>query len=506
MPDVDVSPYARIGQVNTNNLLGPLATIAHVQNLQNQNALFQQEFAAKKALGPLAQQSVGPDGKMDWDKFIFLTSIHPDASFLAPHIAAEVSQRKLTDAATIKETMQTGIMKMGVVANIAGAAADSLPKNDQPLGEEGYRTLVSHAATAYGLKDQKGNDLIPNKEIIGMLSRVQGMTNNQAAALLHQTAQASQSASEQANNHVIDMEGARDQNGNTRPVWLDKLRGTRTMLGGGEGNVAGIPGAQPGAVPGPSASPSAQLMPDYSAPQGAPTSAPAPAPTSAESEPAPESRWTFGHAGPVELAERKDMADYRVQVNENAKTAMNMKNVMFEAKELLNNFSPDRAGEFRTEVARWMRAAHVSEDLVRRVQYGDVGSAVAFNKLMVFAATQWMSAANSGNAKARSLLEWDRFQHSFVNLNTDPDAITKMFDFMNFQADLAIQEQKGYQNWRSRNQDERQWPAVWTGIQAKLSDQHFNSEERKRSLNPTPTQPNFTPPPRPAGVDLGNVP
>jgi hypothetical protein len=499
MPDVDVSPYARIGQVNTNNLLGPLATIAHVQNLQNQNALFQQEFAAKKALGPLAQQSVGPDGKMDWNKFIFLTSIHPDASFLAPHIASEVSQREFTDAATIKETMQTGIMKMGVIANIAGAAADSLPKNDEPLGEEGYRTLVSHTANAWGLKDQKGNDLIPNKQIIGMLSRIQGMTNNQARALLLQTAQASQSASEQANNHVIDMDGARDENGNTRPVWVDKLRGTATMLGGGPSNISGIPGAQQGAVSGPSASPSAQWMPGASAPAGTPT--PAPAPT--EPAPAPESQWTIGHAGALEQGERKDMADYRVEVNENARTAVNMKNVMLEAKQLLNNFSPDRAGEFRTEVARWMRAAHVNEDIIKQVQYGDVGSAVAFNKLMVFAATQWMSAANSGNAKARSLLEWDRFQHAFPSLNMDTDAITKMFDFMNFQADLAIQEQHGYQKWRSRNLDARKWPDVWTGIQAKLSDQHFNSEERKRSLNPAPTtavQPNFTPPPRPADV------
>jgi hypothetical protein len=516
MPDVgqvDTSPYARIGQVNTNNLLGPLATIAHVQNLQNQNALFQQEFNARKALGPLAQESMGKDGQMDWNKFLTLTFIHPETAFIAPKIAAEVSQRKLTDAETLKQYIEIGKMQRGMAGSAALSLANSLPNDDKTVSPGaltgGFAELWAQTNPA------TGQPLVPREMLVGRLAQLNGKTNSQAKADLTQFAMGTASMESQLNRFEINPRGSFDENtGDYVSTITDRASGEVHELGRTpSGEMAPGRSVMPpqSAVPftgasGAGATAGALAGPAGVGEQGAVPGAPAAA---AQSEPAP-SRVHFGAPGPKSEKEFQDMAEYRTQVNNNAENARTMLDTMAEAKNLLKHFTPGLGSLFRQKVARAMeQVPGMPQEYIDAVMKGDVSSTIAFNKLMVTAATQWMAVANKGNSKARAVMEWQTFQHAYPGLESDEGAILKMFDFMEYQSKLAKQEQHGYQDWTDRHQDARKWPDVWTKIQEKISAQHFNSEERKRSLPPTPSiaiERPFTPPPRPAGVDLGNIP
>ena len=54
-----------------------LGKITNLQNAQNQNTQFQQAYAAKQALGQMAQQSVGADGQIDYDNLAKLAFSNP---------------------------------------------------------------------------------------------------------------------------------------------------------------------------------------------------------------------------------------------------------------------------------------------------------------------------------------------------------------------------------------------------------------------------------------------
>src|SRR5690348_12255714 len=102
MPQVlpaDANVYSSLGQGGAPpNLLGPMASYAGIQNALNQNALFQQTFRARQAMGPIAQQSIGPDGQMDWNKFAIGISTHPETAFMAPEILNQIASKKLVEA------------------------------------------------------------------------------------------------------------------------------------------------------------------------------------------------------------------------------------------------------------------------------------------------------------------------------------------------------------------------------------------------------------------------
>jgi hypothetical protein len=519
MADVDTSMYARIGQ-GSPNLLGPLADLSRIQLMQNQNALFQRDFAAKRALGEIAKLTTGPDGKTDWNKFLMHTAGDPRTGYMTLDVAKQVADRNLVDATAMKEAFQTGQMKQGAIGSAMLAAMERIPDNDDKAD---MKPVINSIGNIWGLKDQNDNPLISDKEAISRLTELgqQNMTNRQLRDYLHQHGTASIHISQQLDRYHFNPEGAYDDNGNLVPTMTDKIGGRTTTLGltqGAQSSMAGMRPNAAGMVPGAPA-------PEGAGPQdagqvlgraapgeggaaatGTSTGTSPPPPPLAAPAPAPgQNNIHIGRPGIQNQRENEEMADYRSQLNSAAAQAVGVRNMLSESRILLKGFVPGRTAEYRLEAARWLKDGGAPEAVVDTIMRGKMSDAAAFEKLVTAAATQWMAAINKDNAKVRAVQEWQQFQKVYPRITTDPDAIKKMFDFMDYQAKLVDQEQKSYTKWRNYGKKSTDFPAFWNGIAIKASNDFFGNQQRQRSLGGTPRAPDVTPPPRPAGVDLGDL-
>jgi hypothetical protein len=515
MADVDTSMYARIGQ-GSPNLLGPLADLSRIQLMQNQNALFQRDFAAKRALGEIAKLTTGPDGKTDWNKFLMHTAGDPRTGYMTLDVAKQVADRNLVDTQAMKEAFQTGQMKQGAIGSAMLAAIERIPDNEDKAD---MKPVINSIGNIWGLKDQNGNPLISDKEAISRLTELgqQGMTNRQLRDYLHQHGTASIHISQQLDRYHFNPEGAYDDNGNLVPTMTDKIGGRTTTLGLTQGAQSSMTGMRPNA---------AGMMPGAPAPEGAgpqdagqvlgraapgaggagATAPPPTAPPPASAEPPPgQNTWHIGKPGIQNQRENEEMADYRSQLNSAAGQAVGVRNMLSEARILLKDFVPGRTAEYRLEAARWLKDGGAPPGVVDMVMRGNMSSAAALEKLVTAAATQWMASVNKDNAKVRAVQEWKQFMKVYPSISTDPGAIKKMFDFMDYQAKLVGQEQAAYTDWRDHGKRSTDFPAFWNNVAMKASNSYFGNEQRQRSLGSTPSAPEVTPPPRPAGVDLGDL-
>lgn len=105
MPTLPVTQPQELGLTQPQNSMGNpienLQRLAATQNAMNQNALFQQQFQARRALGPMYQQSIDPQtGQVDLNKLGTLVGSNPTTAFMAPQIMNEAIQRQYTQTQT----------------------------------------------------------------------------------------------------------------------------------------------------------------------------------------------------------------------------------------------------------------------------------------------------------------------------------------------------------------------------------------------------------------------
>src|ERR1700676_1275900 len=151
MAEISTSMYPT--QPVPSNLLGMASQFAGTQNALNQNALFQQTFRARQAMGPLAQQSIGPDGQMDYNKFAVLLSAHPDTAFMAPDIINGMVQRQLTQQDTVAKSLSNAQSRADALGRYAGAA---VAKN--PNGQIDQSEVMGVAAQVHALHLDAGGE------------------------------------------------------------------------------------------------------------------------------------------------------------------------------------------------------------------------------------------------------------------------------------------------------------------------------------------------------------
>jgi hypothetical protein len=111
-PPQPINPLAVAGQV------------AGFQNAQNQNRLFQQEFAANKAYGDIIQQSTDPaTGQTDFNRANALAAQNPATAFRAPEFAAQAIQRQQAQTALDTAKLDQATKHFGIINNMFGALA-----------------------------------------------------------------------------------------------------------------------------------------------------------------------------------------------------------------------------------------------------------------------------------------------------------------------------------------------------------------------------------------------
>lgn len=463
----DPSVYSTLG-TNTPNMLGMVGQFAGAQNQLNQNQLFQQTIKARQALGPLMQQAVGPDGQVDYNKAGLLVSTNPDTAFMAPDILNQFAQKQLVQA----ETMKTNLDNFAKKQSAIGAAAYGLSQEKGDSVEpKDVMSKLTELMSAHGIEAP---------DAVAYMAGISGLKGPELNKHLQQLAMSSLRGGEMAGN--IDLQDTKDPNtGAPTKTFTNKLAGTAQTIGGPQ---QGAPTQGVSTAPG--AGPFQGVGPGTGGP-GSPGMHPA-----GGAQPQPQA--PIAPSGPTPFGPTPDKAaaidymgkEYYPQLVQAGQQATQAKQLMTEAKSLMTNFDPNRASEVRAGAARWLESIPgISKDTVANVAGGDVSNAQALQKLMIIAATQGMAQANKGNAAVRSVQEWQKFQEANPNITTDKNAITKMYDYMNFQADMTKQEQRSYDEYRSRpNADVTTWPAKWNDFATDQSQKYFASRAKNGLFGP----------------------
>lgn len=125
--DVDTSSYPKPGPpVNALQMAQQAVQLGQgATNLEKSNL----ELRALKAAGPLYQQSIGPDGKVDHEKFVSLVAKNPATAILAPQLVQQGFQNKNLDMEGLQKRLTLDITKNNQIGDTAMGLADQYGEN-----------------------------------------------------------------------------------------------------------------------------------------------------------------------------------------------------------------------------------------------------------------------------------------------------------------------------------------------------------------------------------------
>ena len=440
---INPSIVAGIG-ANQQNPLAMVSQFAGAQNALNQNQLFQQTFRARQALGPLAQQSVGPDGQMDWTKYGVLVSTHPDTAFMAPEILNNIAQKKLLDAETMNQELTGYEKRMGITANLAAAAYKD---PDVKTGSDLTR-MASDMLASGGIKDGNKQQLI---SWLTQMAPLQGPELKQRLGQFAMTQEAGRKALSDINGSFDPAMGFDPATNQVIPGWRSSVTGqANPMLPGGAQPQTT---AQPmPAAPGAGAAPAAPAGPTPSVPGGdpfAPGPPAQPAAPAAPAAPAPPN-FQFGQPGPAQEQKAKDIETMRAGYNNTSAHAAALQQVADQLQSALGKVKAGAGAEAYQEAAKLLQSLGVSNDTVDKVANGSLPAGqtaeTLATQLGTMAVRQLLLSQTGGKGSAGRLtnLEFGKIVDIFPHLDTDPRAATAIFNFIRRQNTIANAKATGF--------------------------------------------------------------
>lgn len=427
MPGIDASITAGIG---SGAQLDPMATLyrfAATQNALNQNALFQQTYRARQAMGPLAQQSVNPEtGEMDWNRFATLVSTHPDTAWMAPDVLNTITQKKLTDAQIVNQKLMAAEKRMSVTGPVLAAASVDPDVN------------VASDMGKYASELMSMGAFEKNSDAIRWLTNISPLKGADLRNQLRQMAASSQSGQEALGriNGQYTEALFHDANGNPAPGWMSTTMRSTTpavpfMGAGGQASATGAAAAPAPALAGGGAG---QAQPTAPAAPVAPSQ-----PTTMGGSP-----LTLGPVGPVAKAGLDTLSDYQKGVNDEATFAYKSEQLVGELRNALKGIKTGAGTSAYVEAAKLAQAFGVSDKYVDEVAGGNLGHLQEASKLMLRLATGDLRTALLPGAGRLTNTEFTAYREANPNWDTDPRAISKLLDFTHRMNMLAIRKSQSF--------------------------------------------------------------
>lgn len=457
------------------NPLNMIYKFAATQNALNQNALFQQTFRARQAMGPISQKAMqdatGPDGQPDMEKYYTNLAIgvstHPDTAFIAPDVLNGLANKRLIDAQTLNQKLESKTRQLGIASQVA---AGSLPDYDGSPGHDiGAVMSKIYAAGGFDSVDDM-------KKHIPWMAMMDGKPVAEQRAQLAQLARSMNQGAELSSkiNGVFTQNLYRDAQGNSYPGWASSVMGaTRPEMGGfGSGAPGGsLPPSQgfPGAGGAASGAPAL----------GGAVTTPAAVPQQQQAPSAPQ--LTLRQPGP----QLEESLKYGKSLDDAADYSQRFLNTTKEGEQLLNRAMTGRAIPTRLEIARWATSAGVDPKKVDEIAGGSANETQALAKIMLFIGTQSMRQANEGNAAVRSVQEWQKFIEANPNLANDPPAIRQMWSLMKQQSRMVVAEQAEYYNRRDSGGDLTTFRKDWNQYSDQKMDDYLRAVKDKDWSQPT---------------------
>jgi len=456
MPNpIDTSIYSRAVAPQANPL-GMIAQYAQTQNALNQNALFQQTFRARQALGGIMQQAVDPQtGQIDYNKAAVLGSTNPATAFIMPEVINQWTQRQLTQQQTVNAALEGQLKRFNAIGNAAaGLVAKGQGSSKVDLGD-----VISATAML------KGQGLLTGEDQMNFLTSI-GKDPGQIFTRLQQVAMQAQGAEKTLSGvygAISTPAGGYTQQG-TRNVY----GGTYTPLAGG--NIEHSPGPEafnaPQKVVNPltgaeSTAPRAAVMPMYgglgsqvSSPQaltsqgwspGMPPISGSPqgqapsqgqGPSQAQGGPSTQGPGVGVPTAisPYQGEALKDVATkYEPGLNDRVRQANQLLATMAQVKDELRDFKPGGGMSQFAELAKLAQAVGLPQSTVDQLasasKPGGLGSVQAAEKLFFGIGSQVAAQLIHNGGGRMTQTEWAQtLSKGSPNIDMDPRAVQAIFN------------------------------------------------------------------------------
>lgn len=411
LPGPNTEIYNQLGPDKPSSPLGMANEFMQLQQRGLANAQVEQQLKARAAMGPILQQSVGPDGQIDWNKAVVGMAAHPETAWMAGDVMNQAVQRKLTEAQTMKATLETaqarykaigdssaGLLAKGVNVN-QGDLAQSVAGliNSGVLTPAEGKSYMAHAA-------QFGNGQNLHQHLTHMALTAQGAT--EAFKSLYGSINPVQLGGRTAMVQTIPRLGFSGETGSLghtpTPGEYYAPKAAKDPWGGEKLVPAGPSLGMP--------TPGGQL----------PT-APAPGITTAN----PKEYETF-------LEGKGSLAEYEKKLKESVSSGNVALQAIDEAAELLKTVRTGGGESIRASLGQKLQALGVDKDMINRVVGGtgtnNLADIQALVKLLTRQAVQTLSIDMEGNRKTEG--EMMRYiDQASPNINMDPEAIAKIQAF-----------------------------------------------------------------------------
>lgn len=409
-----------------------------VQNRMNQNALFQQQFAAKQRAGQILSSADPSDPEAGIRGLMADPQTAPFAGEIINNIRG--AQHTLLQMQGERQTQA----QSALAATLKGMGA-ALTDPTQLESSINAHLATTSAAVAPEVKSAIGS-------IVTSLGS--GLSSDPAVA------------KQQYQNRLAGQmlavgwtpEAIRAQTGTTAPnVSFEPVGpgGARVPVVTG-GSVTGGAASVPASILG-QASPASALSGGN--PLAAPTvptagSAPAPAPALSGLTPSQQKYQDSRGA---------DMAKYQLELDDAVKTGNTLMQTVQEARGALQDFKPGGGASTYGRIGQLAQAFGASDALVNKISNGDISASQEFGKIANnFVVGQLRQALQGVGGSRINQMEWDAFQKNNPNLDTDPRAIDKIFNFWTKQHNYNVAEQDALaEKIGQPGFDISRWPNEW---------------------------------------------
>lgn len=414
------NPLQQMEQMQALGLRG--AEMQRVQQATEQQGLLNR---AQIGMGQLMQQHVDPNtGEVDINKFLVDAAQHPDVAVMFPAIAKDALANKLTSAQILGAQIDNAAKQQSFLANTAASYSDKYAKTGTKANWQDIASIYAEAQAAGVItRDQALQGLLFAKQSGQQpenLIRNLGARSAQGLQALEAAGQTTKYLQELVN--VVSPEGT--------PMQITREQALQ----------------QAGAAPSPYAAGGAsapRLAPE--AREGASPSAPPPAPM--RGIPTGQSPQALKY----QEQQLSQFNDAEKQIQQNARGAVVVQQRLDEAVDALKDFKTGPGTEAMSKLAGL--AKFFGRDDLAATMLGNPGSKDAFAsaqefvKLMVPNSLELLRNTLGGQGRITNL-EVEQFLKANPNLETDPKAIEKMFNFMRRVGDIAKAEQKAFLHYK----------------------------------------------------------
>lgn len=178
-----------------------------------------------------------------------------------------------------------------------------------------------------------------------------------------------------------------------------------------------------------------------------------------------------------------DMAKYKTDLDAKVTQGNTLMKSIAEARSALQSFKPGAGAETYAGLGKIAQAFGANQALVDKVSNGDLSATQEFTKLMgTTAMTQLRQAAETGKITQG---EFDTFQKANPNIETDPRATEKIFNYWSRMHGANVEEQKQLAGYTGQGGNVANWPAIWQDRQSRLGFSNPVQTEGGAALPPT---------------------